>query len=77
MGNCSKLEFKQKNVYFILWILQQRKKKCFDSKSEDCAYDNAAEIVRLLKNKMHELKDKPDRHTVKLKKVPFKTGPKK
>ena len=46
-------------------------------KSEDCAYDNAAEIVRLLKNKMHELKDKPDRHTVKLKKVPFKTGPKK
>lgn len=44
--------------------------------SEDCDSDNAADITRKVKNVMHDLKDKPDRHVEKLKKVPLKRGPK-
>lgn len=40
-----------------------------------CA-DNAAEITKQLHNTMHSLKDKPDKHTEKLKPVPLKRGPK-
>lgn len=38
--------------------------------------NNAADIVKEVKNLMHHLKDKPDKHIEKLKKVPLKTGPK-
>lgn len=38
--------------------------------------DNAAKITADVRNIMHELKGKKDRHIEKLKKVPLKTGPK-
>jgi hypothetical protein len=38
--------------------------------------ENAAEIANDVKNMMHSLKDTPDRHVQKLKKVPLKRGPK-
>jgi hypothetical protein len=44
--------------------------------SKHCDAENASEIVTHVKNMMHDLKDKPDRHLEKLKKVPLKRGPK-
>jgi hypothetical protein len=38
--------------------------------------ESAAQIASEVKNLMHSLKDQPDRHVLKLKKVPLKTGPK-
>lgn len=43
---------------------------------EDCRLENASEIAKHVRNIMHDLKDKPDRHVEKLKKVPLKRGPK-
>ena len=37
--------------------------------------ENASDITSKIKNVFHELKDKPDRHVEKLKKVPLKRGP--
>ena len=45
--------------------------------SKRCDGDSAAEITKELRNMMHGLKDKPDRHREKLKAVPLKRGPKK
>lgn len=44
--------------------------------SKKLNHENAAEITREVKNMLHHLKDKPDRHLEKLKKIPLKTGPK-
>lgn len=44
--------------------------------SKICDAENAAEIANQVRNVMHDLKDKPDRHIEKLKKVPLKRGPK-
>lgn len=44
--------------------------------SQKCDADNAAEIAAAVRNMMHSLKDTPDRHFEKLKKVPLKRGPK-
>ena len=44
--------------------------------SKESSAENAADIVKELKNMMFDLKDKPDRHIEKLKKVPLKSGPK-
>jgi hypothetical protein len=41
-----------------------------------CKGDSAAEITTELRNLMHSLKGKPDRHQEKLKGVPLKRGPK-
>lgn len=38
--------------------------------------ENAADITREAKNALHNLKDVPDKHIEKLKKVPLKRGPK-
>lgn len=38
--------------------------------------NNASDVVREVKNAMHQLKDEPDRHMIKLKRVPLKRGPK-
>lgn len=45
--------------------------------SKKCSGDSASEIAKDLKNLMHSLKDKPDRHKEKLKSVPLKRGPKR
>ncbi|RDJ35474.1 MAG: hypothetical protein DWQ19_11705 [Crenarchaeota archaeon] len=42
-----------------------------------CKGDSAAEIAADLRNLMHSLKGKPDRHVDKLKGIPLKRGPKK
>ena len=47
-----------------------------DSASK-CDSDNPSDITAQIKNLMHHLKDQPDRHVLKLKKVPLKRGPKK
>lgn len=44
--------------------------------SHKCPGTSAAEITKELRNLMHSLKDKPDRHAEKLKPVPLKRGPK-
>lgn len=44
--------------------------------SKECSANSAADIVNEVINLMHGLKDKPDRHVEKLKKVPLKRGPK-
>jgi len=44
---------------------------------EKCETDSANEIAQKVKSLMHSLKDVPDKHLEKLKKVPLKTGPKK
>jgi len=44
--------------------------------SGKCSADSASEIVRELRNVMHTLRGTPDRHVMKLKKVPLKRGPK-
>jgi hypothetical protein len=44
--------------------------------SHKCPGTSAAEITKELRNLMHGLKDKPDRHAEKLKPVPLKRGPK-
>lgn len=44
--------------------------------SQTCDAENAADIVKEIRNLMHSLKDEPDRHVEKLKKVPLKRGPK-
>lgn len=46
-------------------------------KTKKCDGDNAAEITKELRNLMHSLKDKPDRHRDKIKGVPLKRGPKR
>jgi hypothetical protein len=45
--------------------------------SKKCDAENASEIVNDVINLMHYLKDQPDRHVQKLKRVPLKRGPKK
>lgn len=44
--------------------------------NQKCNGDSASEIVGELRNLMHGLRDKPDRHVLNLKKVPLKRGPK-
>jgi hypothetical protein len=44
--------------------------------SQKCHAENAAEITNELRNMMHGLRNEPDRHVEKLKKVPLKRGPK-
>jgi hypothetical protein len=76
---------------WVVVVSWQPKKRCFIiskgffnkdrhsvslNSEEDCDMDNAAEIAGHVKNIMHQLKDKPDRHVEKLKKVPLKRGPK-
>lgn len=44
--------------------------------SEKCDGDNASEVTKKLRNILHSLRGKPDRHHPKLKPVPLKRGPK-
>lgn len=41
-----------------------------------CKTDNASEITAQVRTTMHQIKDQPDRHVEKLKRVPLKRGPK-
>ncbi len=45
--------------------------------SDKCSEDSASELAKKVRNIMHDLKGKPDRHQEKLKPVPMKRGPKK
>ena len=44
--------------------------------SKKCNGDSASEIAKELQDTMYDLKGKPDRHTIKIKGVPLKRGPK-
>jgi len=44
--------------------------------SKKCEGNSATDIAKQLREAMHELRDKSDRHTLKLKGVPLKRGPK-
>ena len=44
--------------------------------SQKCSGDSASMLVNDIRNMMHHLQDQPDRHLLKLKKVPLKRGPK-
>lgn len=44
--------------------------------SKKCEAENASDIVREVQNLMYSLKDMPDKHVEKLKRVPHKRGPK-
>jgi hypothetical protein len=44
--------------------------------SKSCDAESAADLVREVQNLMYSLKDVPDRHVEKLKRVPHKRGPK-
>lgn len=52
------------------------RRTCSIQSSKKCNGDGADEITKELRNMMHELKDKPDRHREKLKAAPLKRGPK-
>ena len=47
-----------------------------DGHTKKCEAENASDIVKDDKNLLHDLKDKPDRHVEKLKRVALKRGPK-
>jgi len=63
--------------YLIKGFYNKSRKTVSKQSIQKCAGDNASELVREAKNAMHSLKGKPDRHIMKLKKVPMKRGPKK
>ncbi len=69
---------KQK-CFFIskgFWNKDRKTVSIPDGHIQKCDSDNASEIVKNVKNLMHDLKNKPDRHVEKLKRVPIKRGPK-
>lgn len=45
-------------------------------KTQSCDAESASEITNAVRNMMYGLKDEPDRHIQKLKKIKMKTGPK-
>lgn len=68
------------NCFFITKGFFNKLQKNVSYKKETpvrCDADNASDITQKVKNLMHQLKDQPDKHIEKLKKVPLKTGPKK
>lgn len=67
----------QHNCYVLSSGFYNKDRKSVSvQQSKSCNAESAAEIVREVRNLMHSLKDKPDRHVEKLKKVPLKRGPK-
>ena len=67
----------KKHCYIISKGFYNKDRKSISvQSSSDCDATNAAEIVTQVRNQLHDLKDKQDRHVEKLKKVPLKRGPK-
>ena len=65
------------NAYVISKGFYNKDRKSVSVKeSKICNCENASELVGVIKNLMHELKDAPDRHIQKMKPVPMKRGPK-
>ena len=67
---------KEKGYVLSRGFYNKDRKSVSVQQSKICEAENAAEIVKEVRNMMHSLKDKPDRHVEKLKKVPLKRGPK-
>ena len=69
----------QQKCFFIsrgFWNKDRKTVSVPDGHTKKCEAENASEIVKDVRNVIHDLKDKPDRHIEKLKKVPIKRGPK-
>lgn len=65
------------NCYIISKGFYNKDRKSVSvQQSHKCEAENASEITNAVKNVMHSLKDTPDKHVEKLKKIPLKTGPK-
>jgi hypothetical protein len=65
------------NCYIISKGFYNKDRKSVSiQQSKSCDAENAAQICKEVVNMMHSLKDEPDRHVEKLKKVPLKRGPK-
>lgn len=67
----------QKCFFITKGFYNKDRKTISVQSTHKCNSENAADVVRDLKNVMNDLKSKPDRHVEKLKKVPLKRGPKK
>lgn len=74
----SSVEWNQEHkCYIISKGFYNRERKTVSIQShKKCEAESASEIATIVKNQMHELKNVPDRHIQKLKKVPLKRGPK-
>ena len=67
---------KNKNFVISKGFYNKDRKSVSVQSSQHIDADNASEITQQVRNMMHDLKDKPDRHVEKLKRVPMKRGPK-
>lgn len=67
---------KDKNYIISKGFYNKDRKTVSIQGSNNCDAENASEIANEIKNVMHHLKDKPDRHVENLKKAPLKRGPK-
>lgn len=68
----------EKNCFVISKGFYNKDRRTVSIQSSNaCTGTSAAEVVKELRNTMHALKDKPDRHREKLKRVPMKRGPKR
>lgn len=74
----SSVEWNQEHKCYIIskGFYNKERKTISIQSHKKCDADNASEITNIIKNQMHELKDVPDRHMEKLKKIPLKRGPK-
>lgn len=67
---------KQRKYFISKGFYNKDRKSVSVQDTTELDVDNAAEITAAVRNIMHRLKDQPDRHVEKLKKVPLKRGPK-
>ena len=66
----------KKNYVISKGFYNKDRKTVSIQSTKESEADNAADISKEVRNLLHSLKDTPDRHIEKLKKVPLKTGPK-
>lgn len=63
--------------FFVSKGFYNKDRKSISIQSTDrCKEESASEITKKIRNIMHSLRSKPDRHNPKLKSVPLKRGPK-
>lgn len=63
--------------FFVSKGFYNKDRKSISIQSTDrCKEESASEIVKKIRNMLHGLRHKPDRHHPKLKSVPLKRGPK-
>lgn len=66
----------QKKYIISKGFYNKDRKSVSVQENKHCDAENASEITTQVRNMMHNLRNVPDRHIEKLKKVPHKRGPK-